>query len=309
MLTIILRGMRVNNKLTIILLAVLLAGCDSKNTKTIECSSDVSSQTLTESLKKLALEQISEQTSKYEDVTNAIKRSTLDKILFDIKDITTTSKDPNSSMRTCSATVGIKIEPAQYSELADFYRLNYNKNLDRVMERFNLEQNANIFSARIDYTIQPTDDNKTIFVETSIDNSISSGSAFISTLAIVKPYREQEKLLLEKKNQEKIQAQAQAQYKIEHQDLALQRNNQLSNISLADSRDNFMAIDKKLSDAWHSLGKEKQKRLIITQRQWIKNKEAICGKISIKGTDQEVAKMFQCQYDMTKNRVSELMVE
>ncbi|WP_230507100.1 lysozyme inhibitor LprI family protein, partial [Serratia montpellierensis] len=98
-------------------------------------------------------------------------------------------------------------------------------------------------------------------------------------------------------------------YKIEPQDPALQRDNQLSNPSLTDSRDNFMAIDKKLSDVWHSLGQEKQKRLITVQRQWIKNKEAICGKISIKGTDQEVIKMFKCQYDMTKIRISELMTE
>ncbi|KTH33864.1 lysozyme inhibitor LprI family protein [Klebsiella aerogenes] len=298
-----------NKKITIAVVALLLAGCDDNTSNTIECSTDVSKSTLIDVLKKSAIEQISEQTDKYEDVTNSVKRSMLDKISFSISDVTTTSKDPNSSLRNCSATVSFKVEPHQYSELFDFYRTGFNKNLDRVMENFKLEQNTNSFSTRMDYSVQPTDDNKTVFVEAPSNNSISAGAAFISSLTIVKPYIEQANILAEKKKQERIQAQAQAQ---------AQKNNYASNQNHEDTnpsfettsvaRDRFVDIDKKLGEIWHNLGQVKQKEMLSSQRQWIKNKDAICGKISLKGTDAEVSKMFQCQYDMTKKRISELSI-
>lgn len=233
----------------------------------------------------------------------------LEKIIFSISDVTTTSRDPNSSLRNCSATISFKIEPNQYSELFDFYRKGFNKNLDRVMENFELEQNTNSFSARIDYKVQPTDDNKSVFVEVASNNSISSGAAFISSLAIVKPYIEQANIIAEKKKQEKIQAQAQAQ--AQKNSYASNHTNGNANSSIestSDARDRFVDIDKKLGEVWHNLGQVRQKELLTSQRQWIKNKDAICGKISLKGSDAEISKMFQCQYDMTQKRISELTI-
>ncbi|WP_425536229.1 lysozyme inhibitor LprI family protein [Chromobacterium vaccinii] len=39
-----------------------------------------------------------------------------------------------------------------------------------------------------------------------------------------------------------------------------------------------------------------------SQRQWIKTKDAMCGKVSMQGSDYEVKKMVDCQAQMTASR-------
>ncbi|EMX1067861.1 hypothetical protein ACQ8YR_004325, partial [Yersinia enterocolitica] len=188
-----------NNKIPLLFIVSLLAGCGDDDA--IECSSTVSTQALTDVLKKSAMQQISQETASVENATNAIRRSALEKIVFDVSNITTTSKDPNSSLRTCAATVSIKISPEEYNSLSEFSRENYKYNLDKVMERLNLEQNANVFSTQVNYTVQPTDDKKTVFVKVAVNNGASAGAAYISTLSILKPIEEQNKIEQEKRQQ------------------------------------------------------------------------------------------------------------
>lgn len=51
-------------------------------------------------LKNLLMKDFSEQVDKYPDVTNQTKRSTLDKIKLAISEISTTSSDTGSTMKT-----------------------------------------------------------------------------------------------------------------------------------------------------------------------------------------------------------------
>ncbi|HHZ5432940.1 lysozyme inhibitor LprI family protein [Escherichia coli] len=52
--------------------------------------------------------------------------------------------------------------------------------------------------------------------------------------------------------------------------------------------------------------------MLPSQRQWIKTKDAMCGKVSMqgtdaevkKGTDAEVKKMVDCQTQMTLSRIA-----
>jgi len=322
-----------NKKIALLLLSAFLAGCNDKDQ--LECSSPVSTQTLIDVLKKSAMEQINPESMSFEDVTNGIKRSALEKVQFSVADITTNSKDPNSSLRTCSATVSIKIDPQQYQDLSEFYRVNYRKNIDKFLESLSLTLNTNVFSSRINYTAQPTDDNKTVFIETAGNNGISSGAAFISTITIVKPLLEQQKIEQAKQQQAQVAQQALAQQQAEaaaQQQIALQSAKaddanattaavlaqpaQVNTapsapqravpVSLNEVRNRFMDADKQLGTAWHGLGSEKQKALLSQQRQWIKNKEAICGKISMKGSEAEMTNMFECQLDFTNKRIVEL---
>lgn len=314
--------MAMNKKALLLLPALILAGCGGDDT--IECSSDVSKETLIDLLQKFALEQTAPGSVASSSVTNAMKRSALEKISFAVSEVITTSKDPNSTLRTCSATVSIKIEPGQYTELSDFYTKTYQRSIDKTMESYNLEQNANTFSTKVNYTVQPTDDKKTVFVKTAVNNGASSGAAFISTLSILKPIAEQAKveqakqqqalaqqqaeLVAKQKQDQLVQQQVQATQPAQQPQIETQTTPQTQQLlSVNEARDRFMGADQNLSTTWHNLGREKQQALLPEQRQWIKNKESICGKISLKGSETDIIRMFQCQYDMTQKRVSQLL--
>ncbi|WP_193016551.1 MULTISPECIES: lysozyme inhibitor LprI family protein [Gammaproteobacteria] len=315
-------------------LPLLLTACGEK-TEPIGCSSDVTQISLIEALKKTTLEEISRQTSHYSDVTNQLKRTTLEEISFNVSEIMTKANDPNSTMKSCSAMVSMTIPANNYETLHDYYRTEFNSNLDKTLETLSLEQNANTFSARIDYSAQPTDDNKTVFVNIASKNSISNGAAFVSTLSIVKPIKEQQRILqqqqeqeLQKKQEELRQQQelnrqkqlldqqaeqeSQRQQALEQQEVRRQRQalqqeeQEIPQLSLSQAKQDFLSADAELNNRWQSLSSEQRKALLLGQRQWIKNKDLICGKVTSQGSDAELAKIYNCHAETIKNRIPDL---
>ncbi len=192
----------------------------------IGCSSEMTQSALMDLLKKSAYEGLSAQVDKYPDVTNQTKRSALDKIKLTISEISTTSSDTGSTMKTCEGTVTMTLPANEYAQLSDAYRKNFNRNLDKQMESLSLDNNANAFSKRISYTAQATDDQKNVFVKASSDNPISVGAAALTSLSIINPIVEQQKIQqakdaqqsqIEAEQQAQLRAQQQAKYEAEQQ--------------------------------------------------------------------------------------------
>ncbi|MBG0595734.1 MULTISPECIES: lysozyme inhibitor LprI family protein [Enterobacter cloacae complex] len=313
-------------KYAALILAVAITGCDDKK-DVIGCSSEMTQSALMDLLKKSAYEGLSEQVDKYPDVTNQTKRSALDKIKLVISEISTTSSDTGSTMKTCEGTVTMTLPANEYAQLSDAYRKNFNRNLDKQMESLSLDNNANSFSKRISYTAQATDDQKNVFVKASSDNPISVGAAALTSLSIINPIVEQQKIQqakdaqqsqIEAQQQAQLRAQQQAQYEAEQQierqtqlqaqekaEQQVQQQVQQQNTgSLDQSRMAFANADSDLNTAWSTLTPTKKKELLPSQRQWIKTKDAMCGKVSMQGTDSEVKKMVDCQTQMTLSRTA-----
>ncbi|KQN53497.1 lysozyme inhibitor LprI family protein [Erwinia sp. Leaf53] len=306
-------------KYAVLFLAVAITGCND-NKEVIGCSSEMTKSTLIDLIKKSAFESLSAQVDKYQDVTNQTKRSALEKIKLTISEISTTSSDSGSTMKTCEATVSMNIPAEEYSKLSEAYRSNFGRNLDKQLENLSLENNANVFSKRIVYTAQATDDQKNVFVKASSDNAISSGAGLLTALSIINPIVEQQKIQQEKEQQQRlIEAQQRAQQREQRvqpqvelntlqqtQQQGQQTANQQSPQNIADtlyqSRMQFANADSDLTTIWSSLSPEKKKELLPSQRQWIKTKDAMCGKVSMQGTDYEVKKMVDCQTQMTFSR-------
>ncbi|MDU1354696.1 MAG: hypothetical protein E6932_07470 [Citrobacter freundii] len=305
-------------KYSALLLAVAITGCDNKKDM-IGCSSEMTQSALMDLLKKSAYEGLSEQVDKYPDVTNQTKRSTLDKIKLAISEISTTSSDTGSTMKTCEGTVTMTLSANEYVQLSDAYRKNFNRNLDKQMESLSLDNNANAFSKRISYTAQATDDQKNVFVKASSDNPISVGAAALTSLSIINPIVEQQKIQqakdaqqsqIEAEQQAQLRAQQQAKYEAEQQaqqtiqQQSYQQPQQQKADNLDQSRMAFANADSDLNTAWSTLTPAKKKELLPSQRQWIKTKDAMCGKVSMQGTDAEVKKMVDCQTQMTLSRTA-----
>lgn len=317
-------------KYAALLLAIAITGCDNKK-DVIGCSSEITQSALMDLLKKSAYEDLSEQVDKYPDVTSQTKRSALDKIKLIISEISTTSSDTGSTMKTCEGTVTMSLPAKEYADLSDDYRKNFNRNLDKQMESLSLENKANAFSKRIAYTAQATDDQKNVFVKAPLENPISVGAALMTSLSIINPIVEQQKVQqakdtqqrqVEAQQQAQLRAQQEAQYeadqqaqrqlqlqtqeKAEHQaqhQAPSQSLQQQNSDNLDQSRMAFANADSDLNTAWSTLTPAKKKELLPSQRQWIKTKDAMCGKVSMQGMDAEVKKMVDCQTQMTLSRI------
>ena len=305
-------------KYSALLLAVAITGCDNKK-DVIGCSSEMTQSALMDLIKKSAYEGLSEQVDKYPDVTNQTKRSALDKIKLTISEISTTSSDTGSTMKTCEGTVTMTLPANEYAQLSDAYRKNFNRNLDKQMESLSLDNNANAFSKRISYTAQATDDQKNVFVKATSNNPISVGAAALTSLSIINPIVEQQKIQqakdaqrsqIEAEQQAQLRAQQQDKYEAEQQvqqtiqQQSYQQPQQQKADNLDQSRMAFANADSDLNTAWSTLTPAKKKELLPSQRQWIKTKDAMCGKVSMQGTDAEVKKMLDCQTQMTLSRTA-----
>lgn len=101
-------------KYAALILAVAITGCDNKK-DVVGCSSEMTQSALMDLLKKSAYEGLSEQVDKYPDVTNQTKRSALDKIKLAISEISTTSSDTGSTLKTCEGTVTMTLPANELS--------------------------------------------------------------------------------------------------------------------------------------------------------------------------------------------------
>ena len=105
----------------------------------------------------------------------------------------------------------------------------FNRNLDKQMESLSLDNNANAFSKRISYTAQATDDQKKRFVKASSDNPISVGAAALTSLSIINPIVEQQKIQQAKDAQQsQIEAEQQRHNSGRSNRLSMRRNSKFS---------------------------------------------------------------------------------
>lgn len=312
--------MKFKSLLSLLPLTVFLNACEEKSSQ-IGCSNEVAQSALIELINKEAYKVLSNEVAEFSELTSQNKRSALDLLKLSFSEVVTTSKDNNSSLKSCEATISLTIPSDTYMTVADIFRENSGGNLDRHLEDMNLQQKANVFSKRVEYTVQPTDDAKTVFVKT-LDNDLSSAMGFISAFVAAKPILEQQKReraqqqrkeeLELKKQQEKIAKETQHKEEVINQPIAVQQVEPVQNtaelptMSLSEARSLYLAQDTELNRIWSTLTKEQKKSLLPAQKQWIKSKDAICGKTSMKGSDIAMIEMFKCQTEMTESRIREL---
>lgn len=95
----------------------------------------------------------------------SLVRATVAKLKVAFTDVRTTKKDPNSSKVFCTGTVQLTLPSELATEAEAGLRLTGKSNLRELAESYDLKANANVFSADMDYDLQPTDDGKSIFAE------------------------------------------------------------------------------------------------------------------------------------------------
>ena len=69
----------------------------------------------------------------------------------------------------------------------------------------------------------------------------------------------------------------------------------------------FLDADGELNSNWKALSKAQKDKLLPGQKKWIKEKDEKCGSVTMKGTEEELTAMYKCQFDMTMDKITELI--
>ena len=67
----------------------------------------------------------------------------------------------------------------------------------------------------------------------------------------------------------------------------------------------YLMVDAELNKKWKALDKKERDELLPGQRKWIREKDAKCGAVTMKGSEQELTEMYKCQKTMTIRRLYE----
>lgn len=216
------------------------------------------------------------------------------KILFD--DVRTTKKDPDSTKRFCEGTMKVVLPLGMLSD-ADKAREATDMSTVKVLtEGAGFEQNANVLSHPISFSVQPTDDKKKVFGEIE-----DPGSEFAALGELIASH-----LLLPtfQAQQQSAVAKAQAEQTALAEQAALQSQ---ADLEMAKGENNLAT--QRINEIWRAIPDYSRAEILDIQRAWIKKKTADCNiKAAETSTDPSAkeAARLRCDTEVTNSRSTEL---
>ena len=66
----------------------------------------------------------------------------------------------------------------------------------------------------------------------------------------------------------------------------------------------LLQVDTELNMKWKSLTKAQMDKLLPARKKWIKKKDDKCSAVTMKGTEEELTKMYACHTGMTYDRIA-----
>ena len=274
----------------------VLSACNLKDllSKTnSDCGSE-EAQTILQSIIKTETENAIKNTDGM-DISKA--RATLAQIKITVDNVRTTKQDPDSSKKFCTGNIKLSVPSELYTNIEQAFALTKNPStLSNLFQKDGFEVNANVLSRDFDYSTQPTDDKKKLYVELEQGKSLASTVGALLTLDQMKSKLEAkaiEEKAQEAANMEASVATAKADYE-------------------KAKRENTEAR-KSINATWNALPKDKQAEILADQKAWVAQKKAQCGSISDEKQSTEldfsnaeiisteIAK-FNCDTNMTNQR-------
>ncbi|MEI6745784.1 MAG: hypothetical protein WCL34_07475 [Methylococcaceae bacterium] len=140
------------------------------------CSSDdiqsVIAKTLSDNAEKIVSNQ------KYDDGTfmfdTAKIRASLAQIQILLESVRTVKEDPNSSKKFCAGNVKITIPTSMLTEIEQAREMSNMPKISQHAREIGVDDNINVFTKKdFEYSVQPTDDKKEIYVETENTVAVS----------------------------------------------------------------------------------------------------------------------------------------
>jgi uncharacterized protein YecT (DUF1311 family) len=268
----------------------------SKKTE-VQCSSPEAISTTIDVLKKALEKETFDKTSGAEN-TQAISKSNIRaaiaQIVFSFEDVRTTRKDPNSTKRFCEGTLKIRF-PAEHLTNADEARSAAGfGTVTQLADANDVDREADTFSAKADYDVQPTDTGDKLFAETETKSPIMNVASEVLASS-----------LLHNVLQQAAATQQQEQQVQQAQENAALAEQKAANLNSAKT-DNQLATQSILA-VWRSIPAATRAQLLPQQRAWARKKDADCrveaATASTDASEMEVARL-NCDTRTTQERIT-----
>jgi len=278
--------------------ALALTACDRKSSSASGCL-DPDGQTVVVSLVKEQLEKAARAQTGGQDapsVSLSKIRAAVGQLGITLDGVRTSKEDPNSTKRFCVADLQIRF-PSELLDEADRAREAADMNtVSDLAEDSGVERAANVFSAALEYNVQPTDDGKNVYAETESGGNLLQFAAEVLASSLLRASVEQA-------SREQAQF-AQQQTAMEQ---AAEQESLAADLQLAKT-DNQLATQR-LNAIWSSLAAGVRAQLLPAQRAWIRAKDADCrlegASASTEATAIEAARL-RCDTRMTGERAGVL---
>lgn len=289
-----------------ILGAVLLSSC-SKLEAT--CSGEDSLKLVSEIISEDAEKYLADQKGDDGSVifSPASVRATLSKVSITIENIRTSKKDPNSTKVFCEGSLKISPTPEILKQADEARKESNLVTISDEAKNQLFEQSANAFVKAIEYTVQPTDDGKSVFVEVSTPKSFSVLLGEMVGFSILEPMIQAQKV--EKMQAEAAEKQQEEEQRIESERLLNEQKKAQMEANLAMAKNENALANQTINELWKEYPTDSKKIMLDAQRAWVKKKELDCkveaASISTDESEKEIARL-NCDTRATKSRVYEL---
>ena len=266
--------------------------------KDFDCNSESATELLSKTLQDWTVNAVKTNLKK-ENITkdDSEIRAIASTIKIGFESIRTTKKDPSSSKRFCQATIKATFQDAGIVEFDELTKKVNLSSFAKTAAELELVMKATTVSSDIDFTTQPTDDKKQIFVETLKDSRIQNFISDYITLTSLKKNLEQNELA--KKADEKSTQIKQAKEQSEKDSL----EKAAIDIALSEAKSRLSAANQEINTIWNAPAKDFREKNLAEQKLWLKKRDVEC-KLNVKGdtdSEREISRL-DCETSLTKSR-------
>lgn len=273
-----------------------LSGCGKR---TVECSSpDATSATI--DLLKTSLEKTIYDKGRSAGTDFNLSRSNIRAAIAQlglvIQDIRTSREDPNSTKHFCEGTLKVTF-PADTLQKAEQARSAVSLGtVTQLADANNIDREADSFTDKIEYDVQPTDNGDKVFSETNTGAPILNLVSEVLSASLVEPAVQQATVAAQQAKQ--------AQQAQEDAALAQQK---AANLNSARTDDQLAS--QQILAVWRALPAEVRSKLLPLQRAWAQKKDADCkveaANASTDPMEMETARL-NCDVRETRERTDAL---
>ncbi len=271
------------------------AGCDDDATK------ELIQSTFIKNLTDAAVSDLKDMAQQNKALDLGKVRGEIKNLTISLKEIRTNNSDPNSKKNFCTGKLIVNI-PSKLVKEADESRDIYNaQNVNQQAITMDMQFDNFVLNYDLDYSVQSTDDKKTIYV--TLDNP-DTPVEFIKSIvldALQKSIRQNEQAMAQQEQQQRLVA--------EQQDAMEQQQamSEYQQLRITEAKNNVDSANSQLNTVWGAISKDTRNELMDNQRVWLKKRDLEC-KLNSEGDtneEKEVSRM-NCEVSMTNNRTQEL---
>lgn len=262
--------------------SIVLTACSGLVAASSDCNGSDASAVALDIVRDQIIKLSSEREEGLPQLSKSKIRASVKELKLSLVDVRTTKDDPNSSKQFCTGTVRLAA-PAQMVLDADETRRMANLNsVEEMADNANVEKSANVFSAEIDFNVQPTDDGEKLFAE--IENG---NEAFAFFAELVKDHLLKSAVAQAKAEADRLEAEKNAAIAAADQ--------QYQAATLDEAKAQNAAAVQAIGAIWKAIPADARQQMLPMQRAWIKKTDASC-KLEAAGqaadaTSMQVAKL------------------